>query len=401
MAKAALAAIPSPKKDLSRAMSEKTIAKADQLRQYGRQTAEKLRNAARNYPEPDRSTLLALAHRIDLCNANRNTWIGLGMENQETGEQYDGFGRYWQCNSKLCSYCVRENARRNRLTLRQAINRQTIFQPDALDRNHPNYERLTTLQGLKTGEHYRFITLTIPNIGLDIPATRAIVNHAWSMFRKRLWFRRCVVGGAKAEEFTKTYNGYHYHLHIVARSTNIRALDLRREWTASVQSAFREAGQPLRINTSDGLCMGNVQIVHDVEKVANEVCKYITKNKTWLEMPDDALCHIALVPHWHRMFEVFGSFRNLPKPSTPEPVRHVCDADGNPTLFGDDAEPPQPRNHWRKLITEMPLGEYIKRLNAEFEETVRRRSEIIQLKFPWAIITDLEDPKYVYSRPPD
>lgn len=351
-------------------MTVAVAAKADQLRLYGLHTAQRLRHTANQATDDDKPILLALAHRLTLCNAHRNTWLASDLHNMNTGEMFDGFGRYWQCNSKLCAFCVRDNARRNRTTLRAAIARQKLL----------------------VGEHFRFITLTVPNLGLDIPTTRHLVNRAWSLLRKRLWFRRSVVGGAKAEEFTKTPTGYHYHLHLLTRSRNINAVDLRSEWTDCVRTVFAEEGHPFEVNTSDGMLIANIKIVHDLHQVANEVCKYVTKSTTWSSMPDEALNSIALVPHWHRMFDVFGTFRNIAEKEKQEPTRYLSDADGNPSLFSYDAEPHEPRNHWRLLVKQMPLDQYIARLNNEFEETVRRRTEIMQLKFPWATITTLEDP---------
>lgn len=351
-------------------MTDAVTAKADQLRLYGLQTAQQLRIAASQASNDNEPTLSALAHRLTLCSAQRNSWIATDLHNNDTGEMFDGFGRYWQCNSKLCAFCVRDNARRNRRTLRDAVARQK----------------------LTVGEHYRFITLTVPNLGLDIPTTRALVNRAWSLLRKRLFFRRSVVGGAKAEEFTKTPTGYHYHLHILGRTKFVPAETLRQEWTDAVRTAFLEAGHEFRVHTSDGLLIANIKIVHDLKQVANEVCKYVTKNTSWTSMPIDALAAVALVPHWHRMFEVFGTFRNLTEETPPERERYLSDADGNRSLFQAESDPPEPRNHWRVLVKTMPLDQYLKRLENEFAETVRRRTEIMQLKFPWATITTLEDP---------
>lgn len=351
-------------------MTDAVTARADQLRLYGLQTAQRLRHTSKQANATDERTLKALAHRIHLCNEHRNTWLAADLHNTQTGELFNGFGRYWQCNSKLCAFCVRDNARRNRRVLRAAVAKQK----------------------LTVGEHYRFITLTMPNLGLDIPTTRHLINRAWSLLRKRLWFGRSVVGGAKAEEFTKTGNGYHYHLHILGRTKYIAADTLRREWTDCVRKAFAEAGHAFEVNTSDGLLIANIKIVHDLNQVANEVCKYVTKSTTWTSVPDDALNQIALIDHWHRMFDMFGSFRNISEKVKREPARYTSDADGNPTLFKYDDHDREPRNHWRLMVQSMPFDQYIKRLEDEFNETIRRRTSAIQLKFPWATITTLEDP---------
>lgn len=359
-------------------MTDAVTAKADQLRSYGLDTALRLRRTAKLADPEDQATLLALAHRITRCNATRNTWIAADLHNHQTGEMFDGFGRHWQCNSKMCAFCVRENSRRNRKVLRAAIARQK----------------------LRVGEHFRFITLTIPNLGLDVPGQRYLVNRAWSLMRKRLWFRRSVVGGAKAEEFTETRSGNHYHLHIVGVTKSIRVKDLKEVWTDCVATVFEEEGHTFNCPTSDGLLHVNVQLVRDLNQVVHEVCKYITKSTTWTALRDDHFNAIALVEHWHRMFDVFGSFRNISEKAKKEPSRYLSDADGNQTLFAYNERSQEPRNNWRILIKQMPLEAYIRRLDNEIDETIKRRSEILQLKFPWATITTLEDYHYVPNRTP-
>ena len=343
--------------------------KAHELREYGQKTAYLLRDAAKHTTGLDRNELLALAARLHYCNTPKNSWLGSDIHSTETGELFEGFGRYWQCGSKLCSYCLRLNAKRNRVTLRNAVQNQK----------------------LRTGEHYRFITLTLPNIGLDIRTTRAIVNRAWTLLRKRQFFLRVVVGGAKAEEFTVTAKGFHYHLHLLTRSRTMRAQELRREWTECVKTAFRDHAQDFVAPTSDGLLFANIKIVHNLKQVTNEVCKYITKASSWWKMPTDALVEIALIPHWHRMFEVFGTFRKLDTEKLDKALRDPSDAFTRPRLFEDNDEGHEARNYWRILVKQMPLKRYLERLKAEVEATIRRRSEVLQIRFPFATITTLDD----------
>jgi hypothetical protein len=349
-------------------MADLASEKAATVRQLGIRTANQLRDATKHANPEHQDELAALGARLTYCNSPRNTWLGTDIHSTETGELFEGFGRYWQCGSKLCSYCLRLNAKRNRQTLRDAI----------------------STQKLHSGEHYRFITLTLPNLGLDIVTTRAIVNRAWSLFRKRLFFVRSVVGGAKAEEFTVTSHGFHYHLHLLVRSKSIHANEARYSWTECVKKAFADFKQEFVAPTSDGMLFVNIKIVHNLSQVSNEVCKYITKANSWWKMPTDALIQIALIPMWHRMFEVFGSFRSIAQPDHKSVMRHLSDERTQNDLFDDDSIPPEARNHWRKLIKIMTLKKYLARLHAEVNETIRRRHEILQLKFPYATITALE-----------
>lgn len=364
--------------------------KAQTLRELGRNTAYTLRDAARHLESGQRREILALSARINYCNDPANTWVGEDLHNHETGELFDGFGRYWHCSSKFCSFCLRQNSRRNRLTLRAAIEAQTPSMSDKIKLGKDYKPKPGEKTGLRTGEHYRFITLTFPNLGLKIPPTRAIINHAWALLRKREFFRRAVVGGAKAEEFTVTGRGYHYHMHILARTRTIKANDLRWEWTDCVKKAFAAFCVDFVAPTSDGLLIANIKIVHDLNKVTNEVTKYITKANSWWNMPTDHLVEVALIPKWHRMFEVFGSFRRLDTEKLNKQLRDPSDEFPKNKLWEDNDELSHPRNHWRLLIKSMSLAKYLRQLHAEVNETIRRRSALIQQKFQWATITQLD-----------
>lgn len=344
--------------------------KAHKLRELGLKTAYRLRDATAHAQPTDRKELHALAHRLHFCNQPRNTWLGSDIHNSETGELFEGFGRYWHCGSKLCSYCLRLNAKRNRLTLRTAIEAQKLH----------------------VGEHYRFITLTLPNLGLDLPATRKIVNRAWALLRKRQLFVRCVVGGAKAEEFTRTSRGFHYHLHLLTRSKSINAQALRSDWTECVIAAYADTPHEFHAPTKDGLLIVNIKIVHNLRQVSNEVCKYVTKANTWWDIPTGDLIKIALIPQWHRMFEVFGTFRKIDRDKLDRQMRDPSDEYTRKGLWEDTDQLHEARNHWRILIRHMSLAKYVARLQTEIDYTIARRTKVLQLKFPWATLTTLEDP---------
>lgn len=343
--------------------------RSQQLRIYGLNTANQIRDAAIHLKDPDRKELLALSARITYCNDRANNWIGEDIHNQETGELFEGFGRYWHCSSKLCSFCLRQNSRRNRLKLQHAIRAQKLL----------------------VGEHFRFITLTLPNLGLDIPETRSIINYAWSLLRKRLFFVRSVAGGAKAEEFTSTSKGFHYHIHLLTRSKQIRANDLRRAWTECVETAFKEFGHDFVVPTSDNLLFVNIKIVHDLKQVTNEVCKYVTKATSWTKMPMDDLVKIGLVGHWHRMFELFGTFRKINTDKLQQHLDYLTDVKTIGDPRDDNDEQSCTRNHWRILVHQMPLKRYLARLHAEVTDTINRRRELVQLKFPFATIRAPDD----------
>lgn len=365
--------------------------RAHQLREYGRDVSYRLKDFVQLADPDHQKEIVALSARIFYCNDHTNNWVGENLYNRESDEHFDGFGRYWHCSSKLCSYCTRLNAKRNRHALRFAINQQTHKMADRLKPGQKYIPTPGEKQGLSTGEHYRFITMTVPNLGLKLEPTRKVIDYAWSLLRKRLFFVRSVVGGAKAEEFTRTRNGYHYHYHILARTKAIDAQEFRAEWSDCVKTAYAKFGYEYIAPTSDNLLWVKIKIVHDLKQVANEVCKYITKADSWTKMPVEDLLDIALVRMWPRMFELFGSFRNLENKPDRKPKNDLNDGEEQKDLFADTSEEAKAQSNWRILIQQMPLDKYLQRLKAEVDDTIARRSSLLQLKFPFATIRSLDD----------
>lgn len=350
-------------------MTAKTIDSAHSLREFGLSTALTLRAAVNDAEPYEQDEVSALAARLFYCNQKQNTWTAEDLHSDDTGDLFDGFGRYWHCYSKLCPYCLRLTAKRNRKKLREAISRQRLL----------------------VGQHYRFITLTIPNLGLDLAQSRSLVNRAWSLFRKRESVFGCVVGGAKAEEFTVTATGFHYHLHLLVVSRFIHKDKLRQTWTDCVRSAFHEANLKLIVNTVDGLLFTNIKIVHDLQQVVNEVCKYITKSSSWHSLPPAILCKIAMMPRWTRMFEMFGSFRSPADKDTENSDNDLFDGTIIDRRFEPANTEPPTRKHWRLTLAKMTLPMYLKQLRTEVLDTQARRHSILQLKFPFATIKPLDD----------
>lgn len=245
-----------------------------------------LRDAIADIKPDDYLTLTLLAHRIDACNDERNHWLASDLHNDD-GELYDGGGRFWSCGSKLCPSCLAKQARRNRSRLREAIGKQK----------------------LRTGENLHFVTFTMPNPGLDLITTRSIMNRAWSLLRKRQYWKQLVKGGCKSEEFTVTAKGFHYHMHQILRAGFISYSKLKSEWTECLQKAALDvADHSMTFATSDKLAIVNVQRVRSVDSAIKEVAKYITKADAWSKLESSTLLDLARIRRFPRMFELFGTF---------------------------------------------------------------------------------------------
>ncbi len=114
------------------------------------------------------------------CAQVENLWTASDLQSID-GELYEGHGTLWSCNGRLCPSCMAARRRRSRAHVREGCAR---VKPQA-------------------NNHWRLVTLTAPTFaGLSLLQVRAVFNRAWSLLRKRDWWRKIVRAGVKGEEFT-------------------------------------------------------------------------------------------------------------------------------------------------------------------------------------------------------
>lgn len=350
------------------------------------------------------SVLWGLYHRISACALRQNHWIGEDLHNEETGELYKANGNLWGCGSRLCPACVSKLSRRARKELRVALEDQKLF----------------------CGENYQFITLTMPNPNRTILRTRGILDRAWSLFRKRDYFKNRIRGGSKSEEFTVTDNGYHYHFHLLAVTRFLAYEVFRREWTDCLKIAFAEQGLPCEFKTADGLAMVKVERVSgkkNIEGAVLEVCKYITKSDSWEKITEKDLIEIASIKRFPRMFELFGCFRdnreakknsqnsdfdNEIELKESEFVSNYtildtkCINDGEADNFSSasgNSPPALPekllkvtrQESWRIYIEKFGLEKYLDRLSDEIHRAQEWRKCALRMKYPYAEFSTLSN----------
>lgn len=356
-----------------------------------REVVSAIRIAANEQKGIDRLELLALAYRIEQCSKHENLIVALNAYNQETDEHYNSIATAWQCGSKLCPNCLAKFAARNRAKLRRYIN--------SVD--------------LRRGERWNFATFTIPNPSLSLIETRELVNYAWSLFRKRLFVVSLIRGGAKSEEFTLTTSGFHYHLHTLFISKWFSYQAMRAIWTECVATAFTEFGHTdkwqqmlerrRRKNTewnkanpkaeprTDELLRIVNKPVTDLDQVANEVCKYITKSDSWIKMSHEYLAESGLVRRWWRMFELFGEgvqrdregHVNKPLPRVERTIVHTSSL--------SDGVTPSHSESWRLKFDKMSLEDFCRWTDEQFWRTVHFRREQIQRRWPQARLFDAKE----------
>jgi hypothetical protein len=193
-------------------------------------------------------------------------------------------------------------------------------------------------------------------------------------------------------------------------------IEIRRQWTKALTFAFAKFGIELKINSKDGLA--NVFVEkrkfnsRNREKTINELCKYVTKNESWREIPIEQLETIVAVPRFWRMFESFGCCRQtarkmnektLTTPANAEFENVNGSANLNKGAYLDTKEliNRQPnellnkrklvrRVSWRIRVKEIPLWQYRMELADEIEEVQRFRRIQLQRKYSFATFQTLD-----------
>jgi hypothetical protein len=357
----------------------------------------------------DNPLMRAQAERIKRCCSDDNLFVGEDFHTSD-GELFEGKGSLWACNSRLCPNCVGKLSKRNRRIIRYVIENQKLL----------------------VGENWYAVNFTLPNLNLkdvELPLIAEIMQTAWKRFssletrknKKPTWFQNIIRGGFKNCEFTYTENEiYHYHLHtlLVAKSKIGRDnfVEIRRQWTKALTFAFDKFGIELKINSKDGLA--NVFVEkrkfnsRNREKTINELCKYVTKNESWREIPIDQLETIVAVPRFWRMFESFGVCRQTARKMNEKTVQASENAefenvngsaDLNKDAYLDTKEliNRQPnelldkwkrvrRVSWRIRVKAIPLWQYRMELADEIEEVQRFRRIQLQRKFEFATFQTLD-----------
>lgn len=329
-----------------------------------------LRQASPRVVSVDDREINALIERLEECNHPSNIWFYPGEILDDSGTRpYTPFGKLWRCGSKLCPSCIKHQAQRHR---------KLIFQRLRERKPRPR-------------ERYYFITLTIEKPKLGIKETRAIINRAWSLLRKRSLWCASVYGSVKSEEFTLNRNGYHYHIHLLVIGDYLHFNSLRYLWTECVAKAWQDkTGQEMPSpDTKDGQLIMKAIKLDNPEQAVIEVCKYITKSDNWIDLPPSELRDLALIRRWHRMFEVTGDMRPPRKDNTEDMIQkedqvHTLDEINRPIVhngsLSDEVEDPS-GYYWRDRINEIGLPDYIEELREQVEKAKSTRKEAIMNRY--------------------
>jgi len=317
---------------------------------------------------------MGCADRLRLCGSPSNVWRGEDLHNED-GECFDGVGTLWHCGQVICPSCLCERRRRMRRRVREGLSRAAA----------------------SGDSRWRFITLTAPSLpGVPLVKMCGIFNRAWSLFRKRGWWVGKIRAAVKGMEFTLgdeeklkaqgrgwdfETDGYNVHLHVLVLSGWITWKELGEEWTVCLKKALREAGCSDSINTSHGRAVVDVRLVVDKKRnksgntiteagAVEEVCKYLTKVESWLEVPDEQLLEIAGVGRWGRMVELLGACR-APLPVEAAPPSEDSEIENLPVILNSLHEARGDLDEAVKQVYKDSLAELEAARGTLFERQVR------------------------------
>ncbi len=263
------------------------------------------------------------------------------------------------------------------------------------------------------------MTLTMPTVaGASLLETMNVIGRAWSLLRKRKFWRETVRAGIKGCEFTVTDNGYHTHIHLLVVSRWLAHAGLRSEWSHCVRAAWHERGRAVTFDTHHGEAIVDVRLAKQrgassvtvsTEGALLEVCKYVTKSESWDAVPDAHLVEIAEVARWPRLFEVFGEMRASDQ--TGDQTGDECAAvtsldttgisdgstrylsDGSqlplvfdaPTLAASRARPPT----LRAMMQTLDRSAWLKLLSHKFADRRAHRIAALTVRYQFATFTTL------------
>ncbi len=176
-------------------------------------------------------------------------------------------------------------------------------------------------------------------------------------------------------------------------------IEIRRHWTKALIFAFAKFGIELKINSKDGLANVFVEKKkfnsRNRERTINELCKYVTKNESWSEIPIDQLETIVAVPRFWRMFESFGCCRETARKMNEKTVQASANAEfenvngsvnPNKDAYLDTKElinrqrferVKQKRVAWRIRVKTIPFWQYRMELDEEIAD-VQRLGKVLQ-----------------------
>ncbi len=263
--------------------------------------------------------------------ADENLFVGYGMTSR-TGDVFTGRGNLVGTSSRLDTFYLKKQAKAGRADI----------------------ERYLSAIELRTGERWRFLTLTMPKLkGCEFAAVMKVFDDAFKMLRDtRHFWKKKVRAGTKSKEFTlgdewtrenrnwsRDADGFHVHTHLIVASQWIENRKINRktgeqyhrelaeEWKNALVKSARKNGVVLDFNTVDGLPIVDVRLIRNkatgvgdisLKDAIAETAKYITKQGVLENLPVDEVMSINRYLRGKRMIEPLGDANQRKGKGTPK-----------------------------------------------------------------------------------
>jgi hypothetical protein len=266
------------------------------------------------------------------CVADENLFVGFGMTSK-AGEVFTGRGNLVGTSSRLDRFYLQKQAK---------VGRKDI-------------ERYLSAIELRTGERWRFLTLTMPKLkGCEFALVMKVFDDAFKKLRDSAFWKKKVRAGTKSKEFTlgKEWekegrlwtldgDGFHIHAHLIVaakwlenRKVNETTgekyhRELAENWKRALVKSARKFGVILDFNTGDGLPIVDVRLIKDKATNSGEIsltdaiaetAKYITKPTSMEHLPIEQIMQIAGYLKGKRMIEPLGEANRRKGKGTPKSV---------------------------------------------------------------------------------
>jgi hypothetical protein len=265
--------------------------------------------------------------------ADENLFVGFGMTSR-TGDAFTGRGNLVGTSSRLDTFYLKKQAKAGRVDI----------------------ERYLSAIELRTGERWRFLTLTMPKLkGYEFAAVMKVFDDAFKMLRDtRHFWKKKVRAGTKSKEFTLgdewasegrgwtlDDDGFHVHAHLIVASQWIENRkinqktgekyyrELAEEWKKALVKSARKNGVVLDFNTGDGLPIVDVRLIKNkatgegeisLKDAIAETAKYITKQGVLENLPVEQVMSINRYLKGKRMIEPLGDANQRKGKSAPKSV---------------------------------------------------------------------------------
>jgi ribosomal protein L34 len=240
---------------------------------------------------------LAIADLLIEAARPENIFIATDLEDKN-GKRFSGYGSFNCASTRFDPAYAKKRSNRAYKAVREAM-----------------------VRGKRQSELQMFITFTMPTlIGFGFKRTFEVFDYAWSLMRKRKWFREHISAACCSEEFTLgdekklriegrdwdfNRDGFHVHKHVLCYAKRMNTAELRSEWTACLEASAKKFGFRASFNTKDGLAVVQRKSAYG-DKALREISKYICKGEVFERIPGSQICEVEKTLRGRRLISTFG-----------------------------------------------------------------------------------------------